>query len=610
MLSFNNKLRVWLGTQCQLLGNVSAAMLAHANGETQQILARWPTADAVSEPLQTVLLQALHKQRLHLEQVDEHHYRLGQPLVIDDIFWGVLAIDITVADKKALTGVLKELKLGQFWLQFLVHQQHELSSTNLSFSSTGNRLDSAYQAVLLQLGATLLKENSLQELSISLVNTLASQLGATRVSLGLLHGTKLQLEAVSFSAHFDSRTQSMQAVTEAMQEAVEQGLTISYPNGVVGNETGHAETAGDAMAGVITRAHQQLQQSQQLQMVSSIPVRNDDRLLGALTIELDKQAGLSHEQQLFIQTALYFAGAIIALRLDANASIKQLLVRGVGRRLRRWFGADAWRGRLILALSLVLLLGLFIPVSWRISADASLQMTEKYLVVAPQDGYLGNVFVRPGDSVDKAAPLAALNDDDLLLERRKLASQVQRYRQAYDSALANADRVEAAIADAQMEQASIQLRLVEQQLQRTQLLAPIDGIIVSDDISQRQGAPIKQGDVLFELAGAQDFIVQLFVDERDIAALLPGQEGQVKFTSLPNSLFAVQVKSITPLSEVRDGRNYFRVELLLLTDTATGDITELLRPGMTGSGKVTVGKRALGWIWFHDLWHWLRLSLW
>ncbi len=118
--------------------------------------------------------------------------------------------------------------------------------------------------------------------------------------------------------------------------------------------------------------------------------------------------------------------------------------------------------------------------------------------------------------------------------------------------------------------------------------------------------------MLFELAAANDFIVQLFVDERDIAALVPGQEGQVKLSSLPNQLFSARVKTITPISEVREGRNYFRVELLLIADAASDDdsIKNLLRPGMTGSGKITVGKRALGWIWFHDLWHWLRLSLW
>lgn len=587
-----------------MLGNVSAALVVQVNNETQQTLAKWPNADAIGESLRALLAQVMSRQRLQLEQVDEHRYRLAHPLIIDGNFWGVVALEVSVADKKALTGMLKELKLGQFWLQFLLHQHSDLSAPEpLVSESQASPPIADYQLAALQLGTVLLKENSLQEVAISLVNMVASQLGAARVSLGLLHKQTLRLQAVSYSAHFDVRTQAMQAVTEAMNEALEQGLTINYSP---------AEPVDETLAAAITRAHQQLQQLQQLQWVSSVPLRRGDRLLGALTIELDKQTKLSQTQQLFIQTALHFAGGIIALRQDAGAGFKHLLARGIVQQVQRWFGADAWRSRVALVAASVLLIGLFVPISYRITADATLQTTEKYLVVSPQDGYLGEVLVRPGNSVTKAALLASLKDEDLLLERRKLASQVQRYRQAYDAALANSDPVEAAIANAQMDQAAIQLRLIEQQLQRTQLLAPIDGIIVSDDISQKQGAPVKQGDVLFELAAANDFIVQLFVDERDIAALVPGQEGQVKLSSLPNQLFSARVKTITPISEVREGRNYFRVELLLMADAASDDdsIKNLLRPGMTGSGKITVGKRALGWIWFHDLWHWLRLSLW
>jgi multidrug efflux pump subunit AcrA (membrane-fusion protein) len=300
---------------------------------------------------------------------------------------------------------------------------------------------------------------------------------------------------------------------------------------------------------------------------------------------------------------------VIALWQHANAGVTQRLMYQVGARAQRWFGGENWLGRLLGAGFALLLIALFVPVNYRVSGDALLQTTEKYQVVAPQDGYLGEVLVRPGDTVKAATPLASLKDDDLLLERHKLASQVQRYRQAYDSALASADRVEAAIANAQMDQARSQLRLIEQQLLRTKLLAPIHCIVVSDDISQRQGAPLKQGDLLFELAAVGDYLVHMFIDERDIAAIAKGQSGQVKFTGLPSRIFTAQVTRITPISEVREGRNYFRIELRL-TEADQQEVLNILRPGMTGSGKVSAGNRSLGWVWFHDLWYWLRLSLW
>lgn len=581
--------------QCQMLGGASAAILVQTTfGVPPKIVARWPNAAANNAALRAALKQVLDKKRLHLEPDGDGHFIVGQPLVIEGENWGVLLVHLKLSDKKELPGVLKNLKLGQFWLQFLLQQPAE---TPLAAVPVIDK-NSASPA-LLQLSASLLNENSVQETAISLVNLLAGYLQTTRVSLGLCHEKIIELEAISFSANFDKRTQAMQAISDAMAEALEQGAAIEYAPAQI------PEPATDAGFPVlIKRAHQQLLQQQQLQAVQSLLVRNGDAIIGVLTIELDKQSTLTDDQRSFVQQSVHFAGAILALRQQAGASVWQGLKRRSAQRLERWMGEDSWRGKMIAALLLVFVVALFVPLDYRVSADATLQATEKYLVVAPHDGYLGKISVRPGESVKKGAVLAQLNDEDLRLERQKLASQVQQYRQAYDTALANSNRVEAAIANAQMDQASIQLRLVDQQLERTQLIAPMDGIIVSDDISQTQGAPVKQGDVLFEIATAQGFLVQLFVDERDIAAVQIGLEGQVKFSSLPNDVFALRVKSVTPISEVRAGRNYFRVDAAL-----TRELT-VLRPGMTGNGKLIVGRRPLGWIWFHDLWHWLRLALW
>lgn len=599
MKSSNPSLKLWLSMQCQMLGNVDAAMLAQIVDDAPTILAKWPNAAANNKILRETLRKVVEKGRLHLAPDDADFFIVGQPLLVDGEVWGVLALRLKLADKNELPAVLKNLKRGHYWLQFLL-QQPGVEGSSVAPPMPALEKNS-HPTALLQLTASLLKEKTAQKNAISLVNLLAGFLQVARVSLGLRSANRIELEAISFSANFDKHTQAMQAISEAMLESAEQGTAIDYSQVIIADERPDAETP---LPGLITRAHQQLQQQQQVQSVHSLLIRNGEAIVGVLTIELEQQPTLTDEQRSFLQQALYFAGAILALRQQVGASVWQGLKQRSLSRLEHWFGESAWRGKIIAATLLVATLALFVPIEYRIGSDATLQTTEKYLVVSPQDGYLGKIIARPGDAVKKGAALAQLNDEDLRLERRKLASQVQQYRQAYDTALANSNRVESAIANAQMDQASIQLRLVDQQLARTQLSAPMDGIIVSDDISQTQGAPVKQGDVLFEIAAAQGFLVQLFVDERDIAAVHPGQAGQVKFSSLPAEIFAVQVKAITPISEVREGRNYFRVDAELARELA------VLRPGMTGTGKLIAGRRAVGWIMFHDVWHWLRLSLW
>lgn len=612
--------KVWLSMQCQILGNVNTAILVKCCPDNPQILAKWPTANINEAVLSAAIQPVIEKQRLHLQLLDAHEYVLGHPLIIDEQLWGVLVLHISLPDKKILPVLLKSLKPGQFWLQFIVQSlvgespvlqtpaENVAPNPSVDFPAIPFNdvpLNEVFNTSLLQLTASLLKENSLQETTITLVNLLAGLLQATRVSIGLLdtQRKKLHLDAVSFSANFDKRTQAMQIITEAMTEAIEQGVRIDC---VAVTDPQQVQSTDTSMM-LIKQAHQQLLHTQQLQAVSSFLLRKDNKILGVLTVELDRRAAMNADQELLVQQAAHYAAAIIQLRQQATAGLWQGLKQRSIARLQRLLGEESWRRKLIVVSALVLVVALFVPVNYHLSADANLQTTEKYLVVSPQDAYLGTISARPGDQVKKGAVLAQLNDEDLRLERRKVASQAQQYRQAYDSALANSNRVEAAIANAQMDQANIQLQLLDQQLARTQLLAPSDGVVVSDDISQTRGAPVKQGDVLFEIATSQNYLVQLFVDERDIALVQTGQEGELKLSGLPTEIFNTRVKLVTPISEVREGRNYFRVELELIGATKQN---EVLRPGMTGTGKIQVGSRALGWIWFHDLWHWLRLSIW
>jgi hypothetical protein len=124
------------------------------------------------------------------------------------------------------------------------------------------------------------------------------------------------------------------------------------------------------------------------------------------------------------------------------------------------------------------------------------------------------------------------------------------------------------------------------------------------DLSQSLGAPVERGQVLFELAPLESYRVIVQVDEREIADISVGQRGKLMMPSMPGDLFSFHVEKITPVSVAKEGRNYFRVEAKLETNS------ERLRPGMEGVGKVTVDERRLIWIWTHELIDWLRLWLW
>jgi RND family efflux transporter MFP subunit len=238
---------------------------------------------------------------------------------------------------------------------------------------------------------------------------------------------------------------------------------------------------------------------------------------------------------------------------------------------------------------------------YMITADASLEGQVQRAVTAAMQGYVVEARARAGDIVRKGDLLASLDDRDLRLEQQRLVSQRAQVESERRVAVAEGNRARARILEAQGAQIMAQAALVEEQIARTRMLAPFDGVVVKGDLSQSLGAAVERGNVLFELAPLESYRVIMKVDERDITQVTPGQQGRLALASMPNEPLAMTVEKITPVSVFDQGRNYFRVEA-----RAVGAVDQL-RPGMEGVGKIEVDERKLIWIWTHKLMHWLRM---
>lgn len=234
MYSLKAPLNEWLKLQSQALSICTKAVLVSRIGEARyQLAAQWPTANAALDNItELAITEAIAKERLHLVPVGTDKLVVCQPVVVNGIFWGDVVLTIKCTDKKIMPAVLKKLQGGLTWLQ-LILQSYAAAPTQLQLQNVQpqkiqqpvSQKESSHDASLLQLLTQLMQENSLRESAITLVNLLATQLQAARVSLGLRQQT-MQIEAISFSANFDKRTHPMQIIAQAMDEAVQQGQDI------------------------------------------------------------------------------------------------------------------------------------------------------------------------------------------------------------------------------------------------------------------------------------------------------------------------------------------------------------------------------------------------
>lgn len=420
------------------------------------------------------------------------------------------------------------------------------------------------------------------------VDQLARHLGCERISLGWGRRQRsgMRLMAVSHMRRFDARSAVAHALVAAMEEACASAVPILM-------------TARDTSPQF--PAHAELLRNGPPRTLYTLPLRDKDTAVGALTLEYIANPPADTGVFDRLQELLIPLTAVLVLRERAQHG-------GVLRRLqtlsRRLTGAREWRLKAMAAV-VVLALGVaLVPGQYRITAPAELEGRMQRAIVAPQDGYIATATVRPGDRVHAGDVVATLDARELDLQRANVQAERDRYRKAYRNALAMRDWAQSRIAGAQLAQAQAQFDLVETQLARTRLQAPLDGRVVAGDPQQSLGAPVQRGQILLEIAPLDGYRVVLKVDERRIAGVTAGQMGTVILSAAPDTPLPVRIESVTPVAEVGEGYNRFRVEAQLL------ETPDWVRPGLSGVAKITVAERSFGWIWTHDLIEWLRLTHW
>lgn len=440
------------------------------------------------------------------------------------------------------------------------------------------------QDVILRCQSALLSRASLAEAATALATELAGLMGCRRVSIGLLDEDKLRIVASSQAGELESRHAAAVAITAAMHEALDQRLSVAWP------------TLGPP-ASVISVAHRQLAGAG---AASTVPVVSDGRLIGAMTLEWPAMAQARLDRLAMWEDVASFAGPVLDLKRHAEAPWH----RRIAAALRGGAATPSRRGTAWLAAILAAALLMALPLPWRVSAPARLEGSVQRAVVAPADGFLQQANVRPGDRVVAGQVLAQLSSQDLELERRRRESELRQHESAYRAAQARNDRTQMVISQSKANEAQALLSLAETQLDRTQLQAPFDGLVIKGDLSQAMGAPVQRGEVLMVLAPNDSFRLIVEVDESDIAAIRPGQHGQVALAARPEQPLGFTTRRIVPVAMTADGRNYFEVE-------AAPDASGAgLRPGLSGVAKIEVGERRLGWLLFHRAAAWLRLALW
>ncbi len=145
-------------------------------------------------------------------------------------------------------------------------------------------------------------------------------------------------------------------------------------------------------------------------------------------------------------------------------------------------------------------------------------------------------------------------------------------------------------AKANVVRAKVAVETAKDQLDDTNVLAPITGTIIEKDVERGQviSSPTKDvggGTVLLKMADLGLVQVRTLVDETDIGKIQVGQRATVTVDAFPNRPFEGSVLKIEPQAETEQNVTMFPV--LVRIDNRAG----LLRPGMNAEVEIHVGER-------------------
>jgi hypothetical protein len=577
----------WLGLACGLIPGAlrGTLLLALDTATSPNEVAKWPAEGRPDTGLVSAAQLAIKEGRGVVQPApanSQQPTRIAYPIALDDRVVGAVALDIDAALARDPREHMRQLQWAVAWVKDFMRRA----------AAAADRETMGRAGLALDLLAAALEEETFASACRVAATELATRFGCERVSFGFLVRGQSQIAGISHSAHFGKRMNLVRQLADAMDEAIDQHAVVLFP----------PVAEDDA---ILVRAHAALAAGHGAAFILTVPMFVKDRFVGALTMERTAAQPFEQATVDIAEAVGSILGSALVDKRDNDRWVVFKCVDAVANQAARLLGPGHIGRKLsVVGVAAVTLFLAFATGDYRVVATGQVEGAVRRSVAAPFDGFISEAPDRAGDVVHSGDLLAALDTRDLTLERLRWVTERQQHLYEYDQALGKRERADALKAQSLIDQAQAQVRLVDEQLARSRLTAPFDGLVVSGDLTQSIGAAVRRGDVLFEIAPLEGYRVELKVHESQIADVAPGQPGELLVAALPDTAFPFTVDRITPVATAHEGNTYFQV------DGRLTEVSERLRPGMEGVGKVMAGTHRLGWIWFRSVLHWVRITTW
>jgi multidrug resistance efflux pump len=191
--------------------------------------------------------------------------------------------------------------------------------------------------------------------------------------------------------------------------------------------------------------------------------------------------------------------------------------------------------------------------------------------------------------------LATMDTSDLALEFSEAEAKLDSLTVQANDALAHGEVGKHRGYQAQVDETAAQVALLRDHLARSEIKAPIAGLIGRGELDSFIRARVDPTQPLFEIVSREQRAVA-HVEEKDAQRVHDGMTGHLVIRSQPGKKVPVKVVRVNPAAEVLRGKNVYLAEVEI-TGTLEDGASAWLRPGMTGTIKLDDGTTTtLTWV--------------
>jgi HlyD family secretion protein len=146
--------------------------------------------------------------------------------------------------------------------------------------------------------------------------------------------------------------------------------------------------------------------------------------------------------------------------------------------------------------------------------------------------------------------------------------------------------------------------ILAQELEKTDIVAPIDGIVTTPFVERKLNQHLDPGDELCRIADIAHVTVEMQVPEKEMADVHSGNPVTMRARSLPTTDLEGRVDFIAPIAQTIAGQQM----VIVRSDLPNDDLR--LKPEMTGNALIYCGDRRIIDLMTRRLIRWFRTEFW